>query len=123
MRIESFTDWARALNSILAFFTAIFMWTVTWRLAPKMRWYELSARQGITAVFIGVIYRNIEILSDRTHESYGLGVFIYTLGLTVTTIAFYVWASRLPARQWQWSARVRLRWKTHRQHRKDRRAP
>jgi hypothetical protein len=111
VRIDSFSDYARLLNAILALSTTLLMWTVTWRLAPKMRWYELAARQGITLIFFGTILRNSEILTDPTPAHYTLTVFISTIGFTVTTIAFIWWVKNLPRRPWRWLARVQLKWR------------
>ena len=89
-------DWLRFYNGATSLITTYFMLVVTWRLAPRMQWYERFARQSITLAFLGFAYGSFESLA--THIPYGARLFIFTAAFTGGSIAFPIWAHYLPRR-------------------------
>jgi hypothetical protein len=90
-------DFARLLNSTLLIVTVYKMTVVTWRLAPRMKWFELVGRQGITLTFLG--FTGAEIVGITKNTPYSVFTFVITAGLATCAVGFIAWAHTLPRRQ------------------------
>lgn len=95
--LHPFFDWIRLLNVLLSIWTIVAMSVVTWRLAPVMAWYELTAREFIVVTYVTFAYGGLE--SVATNVPYGLRIWLATFAFLGAGISFTVWAAHTPKRR------------------------
>ena len=101
IHLDTFQDYVRLFNGLLAIMTMVLLATLTWRMAPGMRWFEMTSRQSLALIVFGAAYRN-QFIKVVNPAGYSPGVFIYTMGFMLSTISLWAWARTVPRRHWHW---------------------